>query len=255
MKRKLHYRIADRLGYDLTKKRKNIHATIERHVALLLKRHTVNCVLDVGAHEGEYARSLREAGYKGRILSFEPVAAHFATLGRLCAGDKAWRCYNFALGRCERTDTMTLYGAGQWASFLSASDFARECFSEAAEPLDQVKVPVRRLDSIWDELVDGVDDPRAYLKMDTQGYDLEVFAGAVGCLDRIRGLQSELSVIALYQNMPDYVEALTEYRSHGFEVTGFFPVFRDEESLILGEIDAVMFRRASAEQAPDPDAT
>lgn len=32
------------------------------------------------------------------------------------------------------------------------------------------------------------------LKLDTQGYDLKVFAGATGCLDRIMVIQSELSV-------------------------------------------------------------
>lgn len=45
--------------------------------------------------------------------------------------------------------------------------------------------------------------------------------------------------------MPGYLEPIAEYRNHGFEVSGFYPVFRDPDSLVLGEVDCVLLRRVS----------
>jgi hypothetical protein len=49
---------------------------------------------------------------------------------------------------------------------------------------------------------------RVFLKTDTQGYDLKVLAGARRTLDRTIGIQIELSVVAIYEGMPSYVEAI-----------------------------------------------
>jgi hypothetical protein len=98
-----------------------------------------------------------------------------------------------------------------------------------------------RLDEIFDDLVEGVSQPRVYLKLDTQGWDVEVFAGAAGCLDRVVAMQSELSVQPLYEGMPSYQEALEVYSAAGFEVSGMFPLVRDA-ALRLIEFDCVLVR-------------
>jgi len=104
-------------------------------------------------------------------------------------------------------------------------------------------VCVTRLESLFDEMLSGIDAPRVFLKMDCQGFDLEVIKGAGEALNKVEGLQSELSAIPLYIGVPDYLECLSYYRSLGFEPTGFFPVVNSPVGGHLVECDVVLIRR------------
>src|SRR5713226_10094851 len=86
---------------------------------------------------------------------------------------------------------------------------------------------------------------RPYLKLDTQGYDLEVLRGSVHTLRSIAGLQSEASVIGIYRQMPDFTETIAQLKAYGFDLTGMYAVARDA-SLRLVEFDCVTINREYA---------
>ena len=65
-------RLARRLGYDLTPRRKAKSPNAQ--LVAVLEHFRISCVLDVGANAGQYGALLREWGYRGRIVSFEPQA-------------------------------------------------------------------------------------------------------------------------------------------------------------------------------------
>jgi len=79
--------------------------------------------------------------------------------------------------------------------------------------IEKEKISIKKLDDELLNIIKYIPNPVVFLKMDTQGYDLEVFKGASGCLDLIQGIQSELSVQPLYKNMPHYNKVLTEYEN------------------------------------------
>lgn len=210
------------------------------HVAALLDLYGINCVLDVGAHRGEYALHLRDAGYRGHIASFEPVPDAFANLERAATRDPAWTAYPWALGREEGRMPMNVV-PDTLSSLLPATSFGARRHPRLRKPT-AIDVPVLRLDAILDEVLAPVADPRPYLKLDTQGYDLEAFAGLGERVGDFIGMQSEVALLQIYEGMPRMPAALAAYEAAGFEITALYPVSRDMRTARVLEFDCVMVR-------------
>ncbi|MCX4766902.1 FkbM family methyltransferase [Streptomyces sp. NBC_01275] len=218
-----------------------------QHVTAMLELYGVNCVFDVGANTGQYAKRLRRAGYTGRIVSFEPTSETFARLEKAAAKDPEWHVHQCGLGR-EDTTAEIHTGWKTMNSLLSASDYGRDRYSRFAKS-DTEEIRIRRLDEAMDEALKGLDDPRPYLKMDTQGYDLEVFAGAGERVAEFVGMQSEVAVLRLYEGSPGMGEAVAAYEAAGFGITGMYPVTREATTGRVIEFDCVLMR---ADAAPTP---
>src|SRR5688572_18911540 len=94
-------------------------------------------------------------------------------------------------------------------------------------------IEVKRLDVVLPEVLGPLSVPRIYLKIDTQGYDLEVFKRAEGCLAAIQGPQSEIAIQFCYHDSPHYLESLSAYEQAGFELFDLTVVARRPESALL----------------------
>lgn len=218
-----------------------------RHVADLLANYEVNCVFDVGANKGQYGKQLRRAGYRGRIVSFEPVPDALAELRKAAEPDPDWLVYPCALGRKASVETMHL-GWKTMNSLLAPSAYGKKRYKRFSNA-STAEVQLRRLDEVMDEALEGLANPRPYLKMDTQGFDMEVFAGAGERIGEYVGMQSEVAVLQLYEGSPHMTEAITAYEEAGFEITGMYPVTREEATGRVVEFDCILAR---AESAPTP---
>jgi FkbM family methyltransferase len=213
---------------------------VHGHVAAILEMYRVNCVLDVGANRGQFGAELREAGFEGHIVSFEPVPEAFERLERTARRDPRWTALPYALGR-ENGVTAINVVPGTLSSVLEPSAFGARRYARLREPQTR-EVPVRRLDAVLDDVLAGVPAPRPYLKLDTQGYDLEVFAGLGERVSDIVAMQSEVALLRIYRGMPRLPEALSAYEAAGFHVTGLFPVSRESRTARVLEFDCVMVR-------------
>jgi FkbM family methyltransferase len=206
------------------------------HLSRLLDIHGVDCVLDVGANEGQFAAMLRGSGFRGPIISFEPLAEAYRTLQTRAATDPFWATRQLALGDEPGTRGLNVTTASTLSSFLKPRGWWREEWAGAQ---------IRRTDEIevvpLDNLASEMPYRRMFLKVDTQGYDLRVLAGASGVLDRIVGIQVELSCVALYEGAPDYLEMFRAVRDLGFTPSAIFPVLADERLRAI-ELDGVFVR-------------
>jgi FkbM family methyltransferase len=231
--------VASLFGYDVIRKSKDI--LLERHLHNLFSKHLIETVIDVGANQGQYGQFLRSIGFTGVIISFEPLSDAFKTLSAFCEHDQHWHAYNFALGDAEAETVINITNYSDFSSFLEPTAYSQDTFSHKSEVIRQETVQIKVLDSIFDDLP-GIDTQRIHLKMDTQGFDLNVFKGAQQHLDRIQTMQSEISIRELYEGMPDYLTALKTYTDAGFTISGLFPVTRDKNDLSVIEFDCVMVK-------------
>lgn len=215
--------------------------TLLNRLRFLLQKLEVNCVLDVGAHFGEYGTTLRQLGYGGRIVSFEPVEASYELLSRTAAGDPDWTTRHFALGAEEATAEINVAAASDLSSFLPSS-YEGERFGKGLTLDRREQVKIRPLSAVFEECVAGIDEPRVLLKMDTQGFDFEVLRGAEDVLGRISLLQSEVAAKPLYEGMTLLPEAIARYQDHGFGLAGLYPVSLELDNLRIIELDCLMVR-------------
>ena len=216
------------------------------HLKTLLRQLEIDCVLDVGAHEGEFSGFLRNLDYAGEIISFEPVASSFAKLSKARATDRRWRGHNIALGAADGELEMNIYAGSVFNSFLKPAEHGTTRFRDNTQIVRVDKVAVRRLEAIVDEVLAARPGARIFLKMDSQGYELQVVRGAGKRLEAIRALQTELAARATYEGMPTLPEALSELERFGFELTGIFPVARELDHLRVIEFDCLMCRKPPA---------
>lgn len=201
----------------------------------------MNVVLDVGANGGQYGAQLRSIGYGGRIVSFEPLPGPFASLTTRIARDPEWSAVNIALG--ERDGDATIHVAANLvsSSFLPVLP-AHVAVAPESVPVRDLVVPIRRLDSVFDEHVRRGD--RAFLKIDAQGYERKVLDGGPDSLARLTGLQLELSLVPLYEDAPPFAGFVEDLERQGFSLMSLEPGFADPASGRMLQVDGIFFREA-----------
>jgi FkbM family methyltransferase len=212
----------------------------DEQLAWSLRALQVNCVLDVGANIGQFGDLLRKAGYRGRIVSYEPLPQFAEELEKKSADDPDWMVRRCALGD-EDTETEINVTRGTLSSLRDSSEFGRSWSAKLGQ-VHKETISLRRLDGLLDDAVAGLDAPRVFLKLDTQGFDLQAFRGAGERIGEILGLQSEVACVPIYDGMPRLPEQIVEYEQAGFEIVGMFPVSRHRKTLRVIEFDVVMVR-------------
>ena len=229
-------------GYTLLDLSKNndLSVFLPGHLKSVLATLRINCVIDVGANVGEYGLMLRRIGYQGRIVSLEPVRDIYDKLEKVARLDRGWITWNIACGSADEQRAMNLFSIDLLNSLLPPSP--QMSLIDPAGIKRVETVTVRRLDSLFEEAINGLGEARVFLKTDTQGYDLEVIKGAGERMSQVFGLQSEIAVQPLYVGVPDYLQFLEYCRKLGFEPTGFFPIFYSPLTKQMVELDAVLTR-------------
>jgi FkbM family methyltransferase len=223
------YDLAFRLGFHLVHRERARTWDLSTHLRNLFRSLEIDCVIDVCANRGQYRDVLRdEVGYDGHVVSFEPIPENAAMLKQRGARDPKWIVYQYALGAQAGTQPFNVMKHDVFSSFLVPDNSHTQQFDAFNAVARVEQVSVHRLDAMIDEIAERTGARNFFLKLDTQGFDLEVIKGAEGCLPRVRGIQSEIAVKPIYKHMPDYLASMQTFEQKGFDVTGLFAVTRDK---------------------------
>jgi FkbM family methyltransferase len=187
-------------------------------------RRAIPLLVDAGANAGQWLVALSRLVPIARAEVFEPQPEVFRELATNCAGRPWARLHNVALG--DRVGSITLHvlrnslfsSAAQPLPSLASRYSARE-----TEIIQDVQVPVVTLDSVIasDIVVD-------LLKIDVQGFERHVLAGAATTLSRTRVVLIEGAFFPHYDG-DDTFSALHEHltRDLGFELWDMATPTRD----------------------------
>ena len=228
----------NRVGIDVVR----YPSLFQRRVKTLLDLHQIDLVLDIGANRGQYGQFLRQLGYCGQIVSFEPLQSAFHLLQQAAAQDPAWSVHNLAVGDAKGTLQMNV-AANSWSSSLLDMTALHAQAAKGSDYIAKQETPVETLDDLWATLVPG--GSRVLLKMDVQGYEASVLAGGAQVLPKVSGIQLEMSFSALYKGEVLFEEMHQLLKAHGFEMRYLEPGFFSPEQGQLLQADGLYFREGA----------
>lgn len=212
---------------------------LDRQLALALEGARVERVLDVGANVGQYARRLRAAGWRGDILSFEPLLDIRAALEAAAADDPAWEvapavAVGAAVGagmfeRSNESDMSSLRPQTERLRALSPSSAVAEVLDVEVRPLGALVTPRHA-------------GERLFLKIDVQGGEDAVLDGVGPLWARLVGIQLELALTRLYEGERGYLETCARLESLGFRLALVLPGYFDGKLRRQLQFDGVFLR-------------
>lgn len=236
--RSLARRALFRAGVDVSRFPRT--QTLPGLLRTILSSHDVDTVVDVGANTGQFGRLIRSIGYRGPIISFEPLAEPAAVLRREALRSGPWHVHELALGATAGNATINVSPETMLSSLLRPGENFAKLDLRDTSTVSRV-ITVETLDAMVDV------DPmlraarRVYLKTDTQGYDEQVLAGSERLLERVVALQVELAAQPIYEDVPDWRSFIERIEERRFVLAGLFPVNTDRH-LRLVDMDGVFIR-------------
>ena len=235
--KKLIRRITREIGFDFVRYKPPTHPLARRK--RLLEIYKINLVLDVGANIGQYGKELREIGYKGKIVSFEPLSSAYKELCKKVRRDELWEAHNFALGDKKETEIINIAGNSFSSSLLDMLPSHLK-----AEPkskyIGQEEIQIKTLDSIYSTLSSQTGS--IYLKLDTQGFEEKVLKGAENSLHNIDTIQLEMSLTPLYKDELLFNEMYQLLYQKEYRLVALEPGFTDGDTGQLLQIDGIFHR-------------
>jgi len=206
----------------------------------LFSAHHVDLLIDVGANAGQYALQMRDVvGYKGWIVSFEPLSSAFHQLSRRAVQDGKWKAVNAALGPSPGSAVLNVSANSLSSSLLPILDLHLRSAPEAV-PIGTEIVLVQTLAAALDSHEHLGERP--FVKIDAQGYERSILDSGGPGLERVVGVQLEMSLVPLYQGEALLIDMIAYLDGLGFTLMSLEPGYADRNTGRMLQADGVFFR-------------
>ena len=200
----------------------------------------ISLALDIGANTGQFASDLREAGYKGKIISFEPLKNVFKTLNENSKKDINWTSKNLAIGEYDGKISIN---ESNYSSSSSILEMTEDHLSAKKDShyISKEEVEIKKLDTIFNnkELL----KENVFLKIDTQGYEWQVLQGGRNNLRDIKAILCEVSLVELYKGQKLWLDMIETFKSINYEIVYVEKGFENNKNLRTLQLDIVFVNK------------
>lgn len=187
------------------------------HVAIL-KYLQPDFIVDVGANRGQFTLAALNVLPQANVLCFEPLESAYNGLSRLFNFETRVSMHNTAIGDVDTHMSMNVSNKEDSSSLLEISDLQAEIFP-GTEHSEVEKVSVCRLSKF---MTNDLLDKNILIKIDVQGYELEVLRGAGEILSKVQTIYVECSFVELYAQQADAKDVIEFLSTHGFSLDGVY---------------------------------
>ena len=231
-------KIINIFGYDLVPYTYRTHALPRQKK--IMEFNEIDLVLDVGANIGNYGHKLlTKMDFKGSIISFEPMKKEFDVLSDRCSTYNKWSAENFALGDFNGASSINISENSVSSSLLEILPDHTDS-APHSKFVKTEKIKVVTLDKFLNE--QNIQSTNILLKLDVQGFEMEVLNGTQNHLDKVKMLHVELSLDELYKNGALFDDIYSYLRKIGFKLVGVEPGFSRIDTGELLQLDGLFVR-------------
>ncbi len=213
---------------------------IERGDYKWLQERNIATVLDIGANTGQFAEMIHQILPIATIHSFEPLPEQFIGLQGLTKKIQLLQCYQFAVGSENTEMEINANEFSASSSLLPMTELHTSSFPYTKNSTLQ-KISLRTLDSFFDEIKPT---KKTLLKIDVQGFEMEVLKGADKILDLVDVVIVETSFKELYKDQPLFPDIYNYLMKKQFIYNGNFEQIHSASNGEVLQADAIFIRKS-----------
>lgn len=217
------------LGFDIVKMNKKSlsNRDLYEHDLKAVITSSAPIIFDVGANKGQSIEVFMRLFPTSTIYSFEPNESLYKKLKEQYKNNANVHLYCAALGSKEEIKKFSIYKTTELSSFHEVSDNELNPFKD--EQVDKiVSSEVWTFDHfLINKGISHID----LLKIDTQGYEMEVIFGATSALTKglVQHLYLELNFIDLYKDQSNPLRIIEFLLDRGYGLVGLYDLNRPEK--------------------------
>jgi len=215
-------------------------SALPQHNLLGLRHVPFQTVLDIGANEGQFAGKALSLFPAAQFYSFEPIPRCFESLQQKCQQSERWTCYNLALAEAEKTTILNIHEDNMpSSSLLHATPEELDLYPKSKRQ-SEFEVRCTTLDK-WVSLRAGALRRPSLLKLDVQGYELNVLKGGCLALIEVDAVICEINIRKFYEEQASFADIVNFLHTRSIHFHGVLEHTYDDAYNVIA-FDAI-FRR------------
>lgn len=194
----------------------------------VLKNLKFSHVIDVGANNGQFSLAISYLYPSKKILAFEPIKSCYLKYKNIFSNFSNVTIRNYALGKKNELRQIYITDHNDASSFFEPKLLSKIFFENTKQnELCRIKTGKNVIQKKY--LINSL------LKIDVQGFELDVLKGFADNLKHVKFIYVELSHVELYKNQPLFNEVLDYLNLKGFILSNVYNKYSSSDELIQAD--------------------